>query len=278
MRAGYEKRMLRVLDYIHENPGADLSLDTLSDIAAMSRFHWHRVFRAVTGETLSEAVRRICLHRAAFALVQTDRGLQAIAAEAGYRNVRSFARAFTGQYGLSPTAFRERGALTAPHPPQRKGSSHMFDIEIRQISTHRLAAYDHTGPYSGVSKAFEKLSATIAARNLWPSVKGMAGVFYDDPSQVPAAQLRSHAGFILAEEVEVPEGLEEVTLREGRAAVLRYQGPYSGLPQAYDHLYGTWLPQSGEEAADASSFEVYLNSPMDTAPDDLLTELHLPLQ
>nr|MCU0854535.1 AraC family transcriptional regulator [Paracoccaceae bacterium] len=47
----YEDRLLRVLDHIAENPAGDLSLDALADVAAMSRFHWHRVFHAMTGET-----------------------------------------------------------------------------------------------------------------------------------------------------------------------------------------------------------------------------------
>jgi len=51
MPSPYETRILRVLAYIHDNPTADLSLDRLADVAAMSRFHWHRVFRAMTGET-----------------------------------------------------------------------------------------------------------------------------------------------------------------------------------------------------------------------------------
>lgn len=59
-----ERRILRVLDYIHDNPTGDLSLDALADVAAMSRFHWHRVFRAVTGETLAQSVRRMRLNRA----------------------------------------------------------------------------------------------------------------------------------------------------------------------------------------------------------------------
>ena len=72
--------------------------------------------------------------------------------------------------------------------------------------------------------------------------------------------------------------LEQVTLPAGRHAVLTYQGPYAGLPAAYDQLFGLWLPQSGEEPADSPVFEIYLNSPMDTAPDDLLTEICLPLK
>ncbi|MEM9127216.1 MAG: AraC family transcriptional regulator, partial [Pseudomonadota bacterium] len=72
MATSYEDRVLRVLAYIHENPAGDLSLDALADVAAMSRFHWHRVFRALTGETCAQAVRRIRLHRAAGWLVRTD--------------------------------------------------------------------------------------------------------------------------------------------------------------------------------------------------------------
>ena len=73
MAASYEDRVLRVLAYIHDYPDGDLSLDALSEVAAMSRFHWHRVFRAITGETCAQAVRRIRLHRAASWLVMTEK-------------------------------------------------------------------------------------------------------------------------------------------------------------------------------------------------------------
>lgn len=60
-------------------------------------------------------------------------------------------------------------------------------------------------------------------------------------------------------------------------AAMLFTGPYSGLKAAYDYLYGDWLPSSGREMRDAPSYEVYLNSPMDTAPEDLLTEICVPL-
>ncbi len=90
----YETRLLRVLDYIHDNPAGDLSLDTLADVAAMSRFHWHRVFHGMTGETCAQAVRRIRLHRAACWLVQQDWPVKMVAARCGFDNVASFSRIF----------------------------------------------------------------------------------------------------------------------------------------------------------------------------------------
>ena len=59
--------------------------------------------------------------------------------------------------------------------------------------------------------------------------------------------------------------------------VLTHRGPYEGLGESYRWLYGVWLPASGREPRHAPPFEVYHNSPKDTPPDQLLTEIHLPL-
>jgi AraC family transcriptional regulator len=277
MASVYEKRILRVLDYIHANPAGDLSLDALADVAAMSRFHWHRVFHGMTGETLACAVRRIRLHRSACWLVQTEKPIAEIAAMAGFGNVQTYTRVFRQSYSHSPAAFRKLGELTSPYHPKSKGNPAMFQVEIKNSPARRVLAVPHRGPYMEISKAFEKLSAIVASRNLFPHARGMVGVYYDDPSAVKAADLRSHAGLVVDPSLPKVDGLEDVQLPGGRTAVLRFKGHYSGLPAAYDYLYGTWLPASGHEAGDSPVFEDYVNSPMDTAPENLLTDICLPL-
>ena len=274
----YETRLLRVLDHIHDHPAGDLSLDALADVAAFSRFHWHRVFRAMTGETTAQAVRRVRLHRASVALVQTPRPLAKIARDVGYTNTASFTRAFSDHFAATPAAFRNRGELRAFSPRTIPEILTMHPIDIRNEPARRLAAMPHKGHYHEIGRAFEKLSATMGARGLFAHAGYMVGVFYDDPSATAPADLHSHAGFQILDEAEIAPPLETVALPAGRNAVLTYTGPYAGLPAAYDQLYSVWLPGSGETPADAPAFEVYLNSPMDTSPDDLITELHLPLQ
>ncbi len=154
----------------------------------------------------------------------------------------------------------------------------MYDVSIAKGPARRLFAVPHKGPYTDISRAFEKLGTIAAARNLWPQARGMVGVYHDDPSATPADDLRSHAGLLVDDTVPLPDGLEEVRLAGGKMAVLRLKGPYSGLKAAYDHLYGVWLPASGAHTANSPSFEVYVNSPMDTAPGDLLTDICVPLQ
>ena len=278
MTASYEDRMLRVLDYIHDNPQGDLSLDALADVAAMSRFHWHRVFHGMTGETAARAVRRIRLHRAACWLVQTEQSVAEIAAQAGYDTPQSFSRAFRDGFGMTPTRFRSRGDLTAPLLKPDKGSRPMFPVEIETLPPMRLAVLPHTGPYMEVGRVFEQVITLATSRNLWPHATGMLGLYYDDPNGVPEAELRSHAGLSLGPDAEIASPLEEIALPSRSYGVLTFKGPYAGLRAAYDHLYGSWLPSSGREPAHQPTLEIYLNAPQDTAPDDLLTKVCVPLK
>ncbi|MEM1362285.1 MAG: AraC family transcriptional regulator [Pseudomonadota bacterium] len=283
MTGDYEDRMLRVLDFIYENLDADLSLDRLAEVAAMSRFHWHRVFHGMTGETLAQAVRRARMHRAACLLARTDQPLREIGKACGYDSPESFARAFRAGYGQTPMAFRNRGLTPPPISIKDGKDASMLDtpptyeITIRDMPGYTLAALPHTGPYIEIGQAFEKLSAIVSSRGLWEQVQGMIGVYYDDPSAVPEEKLRSHAGLITGADFPMEPPLEVVTLHSGPHGILLFKGPYAGLKSGYDYLYGTWLPQSGKTPADAAPYEIYLNTPMDTAPDDLLTEICLPL-
>lgn len=277
MSAAYETRILRVLDYIHDNPAGDLSLDQLADVAAMSRFHWHRVFRAVTGETCAQAVRRIRLHRAASALVMTDTPVERISQAVGYPNGGSFSRAFTEGYGVSPAAFRKAGRAMPLRPDFRTGEYPMYPVTLREEPARRLVGLPHEGGYHMIGKRFEAFGALCETRGLWPQMGPVAAIYFDNPDDTPEPELRSFAGGVF-QGGTTPEGMEEKQLQGGKTAVLTYKGPYSGISGAYQSLYGNWLPGSGEEPAEAPCYEIYLNNPREVAPEDLLTEICLPLK
>jgi AraC family transcriptional regulator len=277
MTQSYEARILRVTDHIHRHPAGDLSLDALAEVAALSRFHFHRVFRAVTGETVAQTVRRVRLNSASHRLAQTSDAVAVIARAVGYPTTASFVRAFRDSFGMTPLAFRDRGELRPFFRNMPLEIYPMHPIEIREEPPRRLMALPHKGPYQDINHAFGKLTAIMASRDLFRNAGAMIGVYYDDPVSVPAAELRSHAGFVRKDKAAVGAPLEEVALPGGRHAVLTYTGPYAGLPAAYDQLFSVWLPQSGEEPAQSPAFEHYLNSPMDTPPEALVTEILLPL-
>jgi AraC family transcriptional regulator len=96
---------------------------------------------------------------------------------------------------------------------------------------------------------------------------------------LPESQLHSRAGLSLPPDSGAPQPpLEHFTLGGSWCAVLRHQGPYATMRAAYQWLYGQWLVQSGYEAADSPVFEEYLNNPRDTPPEQLLSDIYLPLE
>ncbi|PSL17452.1 AraC family transcriptional regulator [Shimia abyssi] len=273
----YEDRLTRVLRYIHDNPAGDMSLDTLADVAALSRFHWHRVFLAMTGETCAQLVRRVRMHKAAAMLHDPTVSVSDVATAVGYESLNSFSRAFRAQYDLSPKAFREQGGRPATLLVRSIGETDMQTVTIRQEPARHLVGVAHQGAYTEIGGSFGAFSAVVQSRNLWPQIGAMIGVFDHDPNVTPEADLRSFAGGEWKGD-SCPDGLVERQLNGGRTAVLTFKGPYVDLHKAYDAMFGTWLPQSGELPDETPCFEVYLNDPMDVAPAELLTEICLPLQ
>lgn len=275
----YGARLLRVLAYIYDNLDGDLSLDVLAEIACLSRFHWHRVYRAMTGETLADAIRRIRLIKAANALVLETAPLAEVAERYGYPNVASFTRAFSAAHGLSPGAFRDRGVQLANDLQKTTGENRMYPVIIEDIPQSRAAGVLNVGPYSGIARAFQQLGGILVARQLIPHFRGMIAVYHDAPESKPEAEMRSHAAVIGADSFPKDvEGLEYFDLAGGKYAVMQHSGPYATLGSAYEWLYGKWLPQSGEEPRDAPPIELYVNDPRNTPPDQLRTDIHLPLK
>lgn len=89
--------------------------------------------------------------------------------------------------------------------------------------------------------------------------------------------MRSYAGLEVDNNFEIMEETQELVLKGGAYAVLHFKGPYTSMQPAYNYLFGEWLANSGRELRDEPAYEVYLNSPSDTKPHDLLTKIYMPL-
>lgn len=276
--ATYERRLHRVSDYIYGHLNEELDLDRLAEIACLSPHHWHRIYRAVHGETLAATVKRLRLQKAAADLVQTDLPVDAIAQRSGYPNIQSFNRTFKAVYGLPPARYRREGSHKTFETASSEGIADMYEVTLKEIDSFGVVGVAHTGSYMGIGKAFETLYGTLFSRNLFRPDMEMIGIYLDDPELVPTDKLRSFACVSAKGDLPSDAPLTPQTLDGGRYAVLRHKGPYADMPLAYQWLYGTWLPQSGREVRDSLMFEKYLNNPRDVPPTELLSEIYLPLK
>lgn len=289
----YKKRILRVLVHIQQHLDEPLAMEELARLAHFSPYHFHRVFQGMVGEGLWEHIRRLRLERAALRLRFSDQSIIHLALEAGYEAHEAFTRAFRAMFGVSPSQFRENsrqpeyaavasevhysasGGLDDFQPVDTGGA--LMDVEIKTIAPIRVAFVRHTGPYSGCGAAWEKLCAFAGPRGLFGPQTRFLGICHDDPQITPSERIRYDACMTVngAFQPVGEVGVQEVT--GGEYAVTLHCGPYEKLHETYARLCGEWLPNTGREPAAAPSFEVYLNDPKTTRPEELRTLVHVPL-
>jgi len=293
----YEDGVRRALTAIAANLDEAIDLTALAKRAALSPLHFHHVFRGMVGETPLEVHRRLRLERAAVQLAGSDAAVTTIAFDAGYETHESFTRAFKRAYAASPSELRARAREArdaCSRPPQLElaarcglhyarpdftlttGASTM-NATIETMPAMKVATVHHVGPYNQIGEAFARLGPLAGPLIGQPGCM-MVGIYHDNPEAVPAAELRSDAGLVVPANAKVPAGLDTTLIPAGRYAKAIHKGPYEGLPDAWSQLMGAWIPQHDERIGDGVSFEVYRNTPMDAKPDDLVTELYVPLK
>ena len=284
----YRKRLLKVIDYMHQHISDDLDVNTLADVACMSPYHFHRIYRYMAQETVNATVRRMRLQAAASELIRSDLSLPLIAKKMAYSSQEAFSRAFLKEFGETPGQYRQTKHMSQvslgpyvamlPAGPDIQcyaEQNTMFTIEIQSLPATSIVGMYHQGDYMEIGQAFEKMAQYAVAHQLFTEQTKSIGIYYDDPKSVDKSQLKSLAGLSVAKPAELEdEAVSQVTIPEGEYATLLFKGSYAELEKAYDWLYGQWLPESGREAGDFPPFEEYLNDPKTTPPAELLTRIH----
>ncbi|QQE12410.1 AraC family transcriptional regulator [Planctomycetota bacterium] len=287
----YQQRILTILIHIQHNLDADLTTESLAELSCFSPYHFHRIFTSITGETVQAYVRRCRLQRSIQQLAYTDQTILEIALAAHYNTHESYTRAFTQQFGFAPSFLRkardrnENIRVTSNFDEGQPSLSSIklpitesqMDIQIKTIDPIPVAFIRNVGPYQTITKAYEKLFMAMSPKGFLNDSTKVLSIGYDDPGTTPPEKIRADACFSVSENFEPFGEVGYQVVPGGKYAVATHVGSYDGLKDAYRELYGSWLPKSGHTPRDQAPFEVYVNSPQDTAPEDLITEIHLPL-
>jgi AraC family transcriptional regulator len=272
----YQERVQRVLAHIQNHLEGPLPLEELAGVAHFSPYHFHRIFRGMVGESVKEHVRRLRLERAARRLRFSAESVTMIALDSGYQAPESFTRAFEAMFGESPSSFRQSSRdFTLPAREGAPGPP--LEVRLQRIGPLRLAFFRHIGPYDEVGIAWGKLMSWAGRRGLLGPGMKMLGIVHDDYEITPPETLRYDAALPVDESVQPSGELGIQTLEPREYAIATHRGPYSTSGDTYARLAGEWLPASGRELLTAPALEIYRNSPFSTAPEDLLTDIHLPL-
>ena len=282
----YINSINRVFDHIEQNLCTAMTLEELSTIAGFSQYHFHRIFSAMTGETLFSFIWRLRLERAAALLCSSGKPVTQIAHSLCFSSSAVFSRMFKKQFGMSPSEFRKsnqsqndsslsqllRNCSNAAYlyslydtDSDHKEIFRRFEMEtkvvIEKMEDTRVAYLRYVGPYAGDEKLFESLYAKLGA---WAGPRGidMATsyiIYHDDPNITDEQKLRLSVCVPIPDSAEVSGEFGEMTIKGGSYAVGTFNLTSQEYGEAWGYMCGQWLPQSGYKPADSVPFERYTN-------------------
>jgi AraC-like DNA-binding protein/predicted transcriptional regulator YdeE len=242
-----------VLKYIEENLDADIHLDMLAEKCALSRYHFHRIFKALVGDPPLRYVETRRLARAGHDLQHTNRRVIDIAFDYGFRSHESFIRAFKKKYRLTPSMFRKIGPKVhlpdgGEISPLNLKLSHgkvRFNPRIVHRSAFTIAGLSYSGRDTGaVYLLWERFWETYGGKvNQDHKISFMGACFHDIDMRHKEVFIY-YAGFETDPCDVIPAEMKTIPIPENDYAVFTHRGPINKIETTYDRLYTHWLPHS----------------------------------
>lgn len=256
----------QTIDRIEDSLEADIVLEDLARAAGMSFWHFLRVFRTTVGETLKDYIRRRRLTVAAWALLESERGVLDIALSSGFDSHEAFSRAFKSQFACSPRQFRQQG-----QPPQfpraRLEISAAYLAHLQSGISREPALQVHAdlrlvGMQTELTVPPQEFDVLALGAPLWQAflqrVDGI-GQRLDDRILFICDILASndeHVRCMLMPCVAVSGfgAVPESCIAEVRPgsldAVFQHRGGGQAWEYTMQYVYGCWLPESGHSLSD----------------------------
>lgn len=298
-KSEYLRRINTVQDFLEEHIDASFTLEQLSKIAGFSKYHFHRIFKVITGESVLQYVNRLKLERSTHLLShRLDMSITDIAYHLGFTDSAVYSRSFKNLYHMSPSIYRKeyRKNCKDPYTISRynKGISDTQDkeltedlkgnVEIKTLDRMRVAYIRFTGSYSKLaleaSTLIEQLFTNAISQQLLNEQTKVLSIYHDHPEFTNPEYFKTSLGITIAEDMQIDNSgdLSVMKIPAGQYLIGHfyiYQHQYSA---AWDYMYEEWLTNSGYVPCDSFPFEVYINDASKDSEHKHLVDIYLPVQ
>ena len=280
IQSDYKNRINRVFEFIDENLESNLSLNKVSEIAFFSPFHFHRVFKFITGETLNEYITRRRMEKSALDLLHNNISTTEIAHKFGYSDNSSFSRTFKRYYGVNPTEFRKENPNRHSKIRQLESKNGQeypdyekyicvinnlknwikmnAKIEIKEMAKMDLAYVSSIGPQN-LQNAYGRLMQWATPKGIVNDQTKMVTIYHDSFKVTEASKVRLSASVLLNKPVETDGEIGLTSIQEGKFIVGSFEIGMNEFEKSWTGLY-LWMNENGYKKADREPLEMYHNN------------------
>lgn len=275
----YLQRINTVIDHIREHLNDDLSVGTLARVAGFSPFHFHRIFKSITGETINEITMRLRLERAASLLrAKPKLSVTEAAFACGFKSAPVFSRAFKKHYGLNARQWDRQHPLKNSKNGQVLDGFHRYTIEhlsdfaerdgikvhLRSLPAQRLAyiwVYDAYQAGSRIVEAYQHLIDWYGQRGGNLANTTLYGMSQDDPEITPLRLCRFDWCLRVPADWQAEGDVNVQDFPACQVATIRCLGDIRQEDKALQYLFRYWLPRSRYQPANLPGMEIYRRQP-----------------
>jgi len=297
----YQKDLYHVLNYIEYHLDEELTLNKLSTVACLSRFHLQRQFSLYFGISTTAYIKALRLKQAGYQLAyRNDKKVIDIAFEQNYESSEAFSRAFKKCFGVSPIKFRKSppwfpwqeklNLLETLRKTMKEQSTSLhnntkINVEIVNFPSINIAVYQHrSAPYL-LGDSIRKFIAWRKQNKLSPKISRTFNLVYDDPTttkpenyrfdlcaQLPSGVSSNIEQFLASETV-----MKKMTIPEGKCAKVRHIGSDEQFGKIIGFLYGEWLSSKNVSLRDFPLFFERISFYPDVKEHEMITDIYLPI-
>jgi AraC family transcriptional regulator len=251
----------KALWFIESHLSSELTLDEISGMAGVSRFHMVRAFAAATGFSVMRYVRARRLSEAARALASGAPDILSLALDADYGSHEAFTRAFRDHFGLTPETVRSLARIDdlQLQEPIQMDSSFIENLGPPRFETGKPLLV------AGIGERYN-LENGAGIPSQWQRFHQVMG---DIPHRIgkaaygvccngdDAGNFDYVAGVEVSDFSDLPRPFFRVRIPEQRFAVFTHRDHISTIRRTINTIWNQWLPASGLKVADAPNFERY---------------------
>ncbi|WP_062055512.1 AraC family transcriptional regulator [Aquimarina longa] len=278
------KKLLRLLD---DKFKEEITVKDIENTVFYSYRNSNRIFLALHQETIGYYQKRLRLEKAAEYLKFSNYSIADIAYDIGYREVSSFSKAFKKHFKCSPSVFRnshefKQNSIKKITKDFNRNKSKKPDFTIEELPSFKVLYLTYYGNYDNIKaikETWEQLTMYAIKKNVLNEKTTVLGEILDDEEITDSLRCRYNAAIILEDNKEIKtEGLfNSKIIEQGKYAKFIHKGSHESSEDTYHKIYAYWLTDIQLELADKPTLEFYLNDETNTPPDELITEIYIPI-
>lgn len=294
-------RICDSIAYIEENLENKLNLELIARKAYFSPFHFHRLFKAVTDETLQNFINRKRIEKSAsYLMYQKEITITEISEIVGFSSLSSFSKAFKQFYGISPDQFKKespRKYSKICKIESKKGQPNVtFEqyinnidttlnwlkmnskkIEIKTVPRLDVAYIAHKGKMEAIGSVYNRLVKWATPKGLINDATRMVTIYHDSPKITDPNNLRMSACIILNYPIDDLNGPVNLrVLSPTKCIVSRFEIAPFQFQQAWESSF-VWMTENDYKKSTVDPFEIYYNNAAEHPENKFIVDICIPI-